>query len=325
MKEKGYTIELTNKLVNFNKSILLVLTFGLISMVSFATTNTRYQASELTISMWERSAEFIVVIDGYQEQGRGIITLDHIKPGKHYIKVIQLHRSRCSNERGKTLLHKGMINVPRHSKMTAVVKPRMGLRIVNVQPIVMINNHNHYNHNDDTVCDQPSYENCYECDGGEMGCNECWPTVSQCGTIEPSYPNFETDCNLNAPVQLGEHDLYTQYMIGHDMYNDNSSTMPSGYYGSFMSEYEMDHLLKELEDVWFDSDRIKLAKRRIKAKKVTSAQVLEIIEQFSFESSRLEVAKYAFNYTIDQDNYYEVNKGFEFLSSINELEESIFH
>ena len=114
-------------------------------------------------------------------------------------------------------------------------------------------------------------------------------------------------------------------MIDHDMYNDNSSTMPSGYYGSFMTDYELEHLIKELEDAWFDSDRIAMAKRRIKAKKVTSAQVLEIVQQFSFESSRLEIAKYAFDYTIDQDNYYEVNSGFEFSSSINELEESIYH
>lgn len=334
MKKKGYTNEMNNKFVNLKKSFLLIAALGLFAMSSYANPY-RSQQSELTISMWERSAEFLVVMNGFKKQGQGAMTLDRVNPGNHYIQVFQLHRSRCSNERGKTLVHEGRINIPKLSRMTAIVNPRMGLRVVQVQPLAMLDSHqghSHDNHNGH-YDNYGQYENTgyqgqyddyhHECHGCNTGCTACRPVVAQCGTVEPVYPNHANDCDVNADVPTQGHDLYTQYMIDNGMYNDNSSSMPSGYYGSYMTDYELNHLVKELEDAWFDSDRIKIAKRRIKAKKVSSAQVLEIIQQMSFESSRLEVAKYAYAYTIDQDNYYEVNNGFEFTSSINTLEESI--
>ncbi len=332
MKQKRYTSEGTKSFVNFQKSILLVIALGLFSMASFAS-NYRNQHSQLTVSMWERSMEFIVVLDGYQQRGQGVITLENIKPGKHYIEVIQLHRSRCSNERGKTRLYRGALKIPRQAKMIAVVNPQTGFRVVKVQRLLAQSNTGYDDNYYQNETNNSNYYNEYTC-GNNPYCNSCGmennPFNScdygggNCGMDNSACSSYNGISNSNSNPEFVAHDLYTQYMIDHNMYNDNSSTMPTGYYGSYMTNYELEHLVKEMDHAWFDSDRIKMAKRRIKAKKVTSAQVLEIIQQLNFESSRLEVAKYAYDYTIDQENYYEVNSGFDFSTSINELEESIY-
>lgn len=40
---------------------------------------------------------------------------------------------------------------------------------------------------------------------------------------------------------------------------------------------------------------------------------------FSFEDTRLDLAKYAYGYTFDIGNYYQINDAFTFSSSIDEL------
>jgi hypothetical protein len=44
---------------------------------------------------------------------------------------------------------------------------------------------------------------------------------------------------------------------------------------------------------------------------------------FSFESSRLEFAKFAYKYTWDINNYFLLNDAFDFESSIDELNKYI--
>ena len=44
---------------------------------------------------------------------------------------------------------------------------------------------------------------------------------------------------------------------------------------------------------------------------------------FSFEDSKLDFAKYAYERTYDIDNYYKVNDAFTFESSVDELNEYI--
>ena len=71
----------------------------------------------------------------------------------------------------------------------------------------------------------------------------------------------------------------------------------------------------------FESDKKIIAKQAISYSAVEAWQIREIIKQFSFESSRLEIAIFAFNYCIDKQNYFLINKAFSFRSSIDELNE----
>ncbi len=73
----------------------------------------------------------------------------------------------------------------------------------------------------------------------------------------------------------------------------------------------------------FDDTKLSTAKQVAKANCLTTDQILEVMKIFGFEESRLEFAKYAYDYCFDQNNYYNVSQGFSFDSSTEELNEFI--
>ena len=90
-----------------------------------------------------------------------------------------------------------------------------------------------------------------------------------------------------------------------------------------MSNRVFQKLLIDLEQATFDSSMRKLAKEKIDDNYFTSEQIAKIIRLFSFDSSKLDIAKYAYKKVVDQDNYSIVFKEFDFESSIEELSEYI--
>ena len=78
-----------------------------------------------------------------------------------------------------------------------------------------------------------------------------------------------------------------------------------------------------IESKGFDDTKLSTAKQVAKANCLTTDQILEIMKIFGFEESRLEFAKYAYDYCFDQNNYYNVSQGFSFDSSTEELNEYI--
>jgi hypothetical protein len=69
----------------------------------------------------------------------------------------------------------------------------------------------------------------------------------------------------------------------------------------------------------FDDTRLTIAKQVTSANCLFSSQVKEIMLLFSFEATKLDFAKYAYNYVYDQGNYFKLNDAFTFESSIDEL------
>ena len=73
----------------------------------------------------------------------------------------------------------------------------------------------------------------------------------------------------------------------------------------------------------FDSDRLALARQAVQQNGCTAAQVADLMLMLSFESSRLDLAKYAFRFTADQQNYFVVYDCFTFSGSVCELQQYI--
>jgi Domain of unknown function (DUF4476) len=69
----------------------------------------------------------------------------------------------------------------------------------------------------------------------------------------------------------------------------------------------------------FDNTKLKVARQFIASNYFTTAQVKELVLLFSFENSRLDIAKYAYDYTIDKGNYFLVNDAFSFSNSKDAL------
>jgi len=52
---------------------------------------------------------------------------------------------------------------------------------------------------------------------------------------------------------------------------------------------------------------------------------MELLSMFNHESNRLDLAKSAYNNTVDPENFFIVNEAFHFSSSIRELNRFIAH
>lgn len=79
-------------------------------------------------------------------------------------------------------------------------------------------------------------------------------------------------------------------------------------------------LLLVIEQQDFESTRMQLAKQAIRQHGVISTlQVIELMRTMHFESSKLELAKFAYAYTADPGNYFRLYNEFTFDSSVREL------
>jgi|GEM_PF-1469140 len=81
----------------------------------------------------------------------------------------------------------------------------------------------------------------------------------------------------------------------------------------------MQQLTYTLNGTSFESDKLIIAKQAVSTNGVYADQVLQIMQNFSFESTKLDFAKFAYAYCADKNNYFSINSGFSFNSSIIDL------
>lgn len=86
-----------------------------------------------------------------------------------------------------------------------------------------------------------------------------------------------------------------------------------------MSAQDFSRVKQSIASKSFEDSKLTIAKQVINTNCLLSSQVKEIMLLFSFEDTRLELAKYAYGYTYDIGNYYQLNDAFTFESSIEEL------
>ncbi|TAF32797.1 MAG: DUF4476 domain-containing protein [Cytophagales bacterium] len=103
--------------------------------------------------------------------------------------------------------------------------------------------------------------------------------------------------------------------------SQNNSMMDcrAHFKNGYFSPESWNSLLKTIKDNSFDNSRTNIAKSAIKRANVTSAQVLEVMNLFSFEGAKLDFAKFAFDYACDPQNYFIVNQGLQYESSKTDL------
>lgn len=90
-----------------------------------------------------------------------------------------------------------------------------------------------------------------------------------------------------------------------------------------MSPQQFQQVKNSISSKSFEDSKLTIAKQVIGANCLLTSQVKEIMELFSFESTKLELAKFAYGYTYDIGNYYQLNDAFDFESSIDDLNDYI--
>jgi Domain of unknown function (DUF4476) len=92
-----------------------------------------------------------------------------------------------------------------------------------------------------------------------------------------------------------------------------------GYESAGMDSREFNLVLQSISKEWFESNRLKSATQIVTANSLTTAQVKQLILLFNFESNKLDLAKKAYQNTVDKNNYYMINDVFSFNNSKDEL------
>jgi len=106
------------------------------------------------------------------------------------------------------------------------------------------------------------------------------------------------------------------------MVNEESETIhESGNCQSPMTSFDFNDAKTAIEEKTFDDSKTTLAKQITRANCLTSEQIKDIMNVLDYEDSRLEYAKFAYDFVYDPNNYYKVNSAFEFELTIEELEE----
>ena len=86
-----------------------------------------------------------------------------------------------------------------------------------------------------------------------------------------------------------------------------------------MAEGDFRDLKSSIASKAFEESKMTIAKQVLRDHCLLTSQVKDLISLFTFEETKLDFAKYAYDYTYDRGNYFKVNDVFTFESSIEEL------
>ena len=86
-----------------------------------------------------------------------------------------------------------------------------------------------------------------------------------------------------------------------------------------MSNANFDEAKRTVANNGFDETRLSTAKQIISSNCLNTNQIVSLLNIFSFEESKLDFAKYAYDYCTDRNNYFKVSNAFSFESSKTEL------
>lgn len=110
-------------------------------------------------------------------------------------------------------------------------------------------------------------------------------------------------------------------------YNGNPNNYPNGNtgygYGNLMNDGDLQSLVHAMKNATFEDRMIGIAKTALKNRVLKTNQVHELLQQFTFEPNKLDIAKYCFDKTIDQNNYYTLYNDFTFNNYSAQLEKYI--
>lgn len=90
-----------------------------------------------------------------------------------------------------------------------------------------------------------------------------------------------------------------------------------------MNTRDFNTALASIKGQPFDDTRLKVAKQIASANCLSTGQIAQICESFGFEESKLDFAKYAYEFCTEPNNYFKINPVFGFSSSVDELTEFI--
>jgi hypothetical protein len=90
-----------------------------------------------------------------------------------------------------------------------------------------------------------------------------------------------------------------------------------------MADGDFNSLRASIKSKSFEDSKLTMAKQALKNNCLNTNQIKDLMQTFSFESTKLDFAKSAYSKCSDKNNYYLINDVFTFESSIDELNDFI--
>lgn len=306
--------------------------------------------SQLTI-FHEDGERFWVIIDGVKQNTAPQYTIFLDSLQGNFVKVKIIFDNEKTKDINKTISLKDEIDRCTHSKyVIKKVKNKYVLRLYSCEPIV-IDSKNNELVNDNLIntqqqpqqpiqpSQQPQQQNLQlqqpvnqtQQQGG-IGATIIDPVTGQPISVNVSFnvPTNNEQNNIQTQKEISLQQIQKPLQQPSQLQNiekqpqiqQQPQQISPAYYQP-MSPEDFASAKASISSKSFEDSKLTLAKQIAASNHLTSKQVKEIMQLFSFEDSKLDFAKYAYKYVYDPNNYYIVNDAFKFSSSIDELNEFI--
>ncbi len=87
-----------------------------------------------------------------------------------------------------------------------------------------------------------------------------------------------------------------------------------------LTREDTDRLAEAMKSRSFESTKLTIAREALRNSSILAEDLKFILEQFDYESTRVEFAKFAYEYVCDRERFYYIYDVFKFDSSVRELE-----
>jgi hypothetical protein len=144
-------------------------------------------------------------------------------------------------------------------------------------------------------------------------------------TVVQVRPNYHVDIMVNrfGKALVDERSLRNnESWDNEDWYDDHNNDGYGNNYNRAISENAFNQFVQRIRSQWL-SGKMNTAKDGLSRNYFTTQQVRQVLQLFSSESDKLELAKLAYRNTVDQRYYYQLYDVFSFQSSKDELDRYI--
>lgn len=233
-----------------------------------------------------------------QTSASNIFRFNNLAPGNYLLKVQQ------DGLYGR-ILYNQPVSLADGYRTAAEMNPNFVLSIIDKMPLIQ---NAWYQDGLTGYPNHPPYGN---------GQNQPYPP-------KPHYPKPKDPkgCNHSCPYHNGcNGNGYGQYYPNYPYpYSGNNGN----YYNmNLMDEAGMQSLMQTMKNVSFDDKMYNIAKTALKNRSVKTSQVHQLLQLFSFEKYKLDLAKHLYDKTIDKEDYYTLYNDFDFDSYSSQLDKYI--
>jgi hypothetical protein len=113
----------------------------------------------------------------------------------------------------------------------------------------------------------------------------------------------------------------TQTKSNTNAYSNSTNVVKPKTSCTAMSASTLASLLDQLKKQAFEDNKMNVIKQVLGSNCISTAQVKQLMSEFSFEENKLKVAKMCYAKTTDKGNYFMLNDAFSFSSSADELQQ----